>query len=138
MDQTRYRLHITCGPTSSFCCRTLLLSWPLGVAADDLNFVRLDRTRVVQLEVDVLDEESPYFVAETVGVQMTLCSVSELASNPNDSPAWCPMYFETQASLDLVGQYLRDSAVEVGENLHGKLRLNPTFVDKIIECIREG
>ncbi len=118
--------------------QTLLLSWPLGVAADDFDLIRLDRTRVVQLEVDVLDQKSPYFVAETVGVQMTLCSVSELASNPDNSPAWCPIYFETQASLDLVGQYLRDSAVEVGEDLHGKLRLNPTFVDKIIECIREG
>lgn len=29
------------------------------------------------------------------------------------------MYFEAQASFDLVGQHLRDSTVEVGEYLHG-------------------
>lgn len=58
----------------------LLLTWPLGVAADNFDFIRLDRTRVVQLEVDVLDQKSPNLVAETVRIQMTLCSLSESAS----------------------------------------------------------
>lgn len=97
----------------------LLFTWPLGVAADNLDFIRLDRTRVVQLEVDVLDQKSPNLVAETVRIQMTLCSLSESASNPDERPSVVSMYFETQASFDLISQHLRDSTVEVSEYLHG-------------------
>lgn len=32
----------------------------------------MDLVRVVQLEVDVLDDEGPYVVAEAVGVEMSL------------------------------------------------------------------
>lgn len=44
----------------------------LAVTADDLDLVRRDRGLVVQLECDVLDEEGPDIVAESVGVKVTL------------------------------------------------------------------
>ena len=65
---------------------SLLLAGPLGVAADDLDLVRLDITRVVKLEVDILDQERPNLVAETVGIEMTLCLVTESASSPDRQP----------------------------------------------------
>lgn len=48
------------------------LSWPLAVAADNLHFIRVNLRIVVELEVDILDEERPHFVAETVCVEMAL------------------------------------------------------------------
>lgn len=129
---------MTVGSTLFCWNRSLLLAWPLGVAADNLDLIRLDRTRIVQLEVDVLDQESPNFVAETVGIQMALCSVSESASNPQKRPSVVPMYFESQARFDLVGQYLRDRTVKVRKYFHGKLRLDTAFIDEVVECIGEG
>lgn len=46
----------------------------LAVAADDLHLVCCDRRLVVQFEGHVLDEESPDFVAESVGIKVTLRS----------------------------------------------------------------
>lgn len=51
---------------------TSRLPGPLGVAADDLDLVCLYRVLVVQFEVDILDQECPDFIAEAVGIQMTL------------------------------------------------------------------
>lgn len=58
-----------------FSCEALLLSFAraLGVAADDLDLIRDHRrSAVLHLEGDVLDEESPHLVAETVGIQGAL------------------------------------------------------------------
>ena len=44
----------------------------LALAGDDLDSLGLDIVRVVQLELDVLDNEGPDLVAEPVGVEMTL------------------------------------------------------------------
>lgn len=58
-----------------FSCEALLLSlaWALGVAADDLDLVRDHRrSAILHLKGDVLDEESPHLVAETVGIQGAL------------------------------------------------------------------
>ena len=56
-------------------CSILLLARLLRIAAHNLNLLRRDVVLVVQLEVDVLDEERPDFVAEAVRIQMTLFSV---------------------------------------------------------------
>lgn len=42
------------------------------VTADDLDLLGSERLRIFKLEVDVLDEESPDFVAEAVGIEMAL------------------------------------------------------------------
>ena len=44
----------------------------LRVAADNLDAVGMDLLVVVQLEVDVLDDEGPDIVAESVGIEMSL------------------------------------------------------------------
>jgi hypothetical protein len=36
----------------------------------------------VQLEVDIFDEKSPHFVAEPVGIEMTLFNVNHIQSPP--------------------------------------------------------
>jgi hypothetical protein len=53
-------------------CLTLCLAGTLAVAADDLDPVRRHRGLVIQLECDILDQERPNFVAESVGIQVTL------------------------------------------------------------------
>ena len=51
----------------------LSLSRLLRVTADNLDLIRLDLLAVVvQLEGDVFDEESPNFVAESVGIEASL------------------------------------------------------------------
>lgn len=45
----------------------------LGVAANNLDLVRRDgRTAIVHLECDILDEEGPDFVAESIGIKTSL------------------------------------------------------------------
>lgn len=56
--------------------RVLLLSSVVrrvGVQqADDSDLLNLDRRRVVELELDILENEGPNIVTETVGIKMTL------------------------------------------------------------------
>lgn len=40
--------------------------------ADDSDLLNLDRRRVVELELDILENEGPNIVTETVGIKMTL------------------------------------------------------------------
>ena len=54
----------------TFTCRSLCLL--LALAGDDLDSLSLDIVRVIQLELDVLDNEGPDLVAEAVGVEMSL------------------------------------------------------------------
>ena len=44
----------------------------LALASDDLDSLGLDIVRVIQLELDVLDNEGPDLVAEAVGIEMSL------------------------------------------------------------------
>ena len=48
------------------------LSRSLRIAAHDFDLLSMDRVLVVKLEVDVFNQKSPYFIAEPVGIQMTL------------------------------------------------------------------
>lgn len=50
----------------------LCLARPLAVAAHDLNAVCGNGGLVVQLEGDILDQECPDFVAESVGIKVAL------------------------------------------------------------------
>ena len=56
------------GLTFTYCSLCLLLA----LAGDDLDSLSLDIVRVIQLELDVLDNEGPDLVAEAVGVEMSL------------------------------------------------------------------
>lgn len=49
----------------------------LAVAAHDLDFIRLNRlARVLHLESNVLNQESPDLVAETICIEVTLPHIS--------------------------------------------------------------
>ena len=50
----------------------LLLSRLLRITAHNLDLLRRHGILVIQLKVDVLNQERPYFVAEAVGVKMAL------------------------------------------------------------------
>lgn len=50
----------------------LCLSGSLAVTAHDLHFLRRNSCLVVQLEVDILDQEGPNFVAESISIEVTL------------------------------------------------------------------
>lgn len=52
----------------------------LRIAAHNLDLVGLDRSLILQLEVDILDEKGPDFIAEAVCVQMTLCFTKDQLS----------------------------------------------------------
>ena len=76
--QPRYPSQITiCARSSHQWCplsSRLRLARTLAVAAHDLDLVGSDRLRVLHLEGDILDQESPDLVAESVGIEMTLCA----------------------------------------------------------------
>lgn len=50
----------------------LLLTSLFSVAAHDFDLLRLNVVLVIELEVDILDQERPDFVTESIGVEMTL------------------------------------------------------------------
>lgn len=50
----------------------LCLSGSLAVTAHDLHFLGRNSCLVVQLEVDILNQEGPNFVAESIGIEVTL------------------------------------------------------------------
>lgn len=50
----------------------LCLAGTLRVAANNLDAVGVDLVRVVELEVDILDDKGPDVVAEAVRVEMAL------------------------------------------------------------------
>ena len=62
-------LHFMIGPLPQ---PSLLLPRLLRITAHDLDLLRRDIVLVVELEIDIFDEERPDFVAEAVGIQMTL------------------------------------------------------------------
>lgn len=54
------------------------------------------------------------------------------AAAPTNTP-----YLERQASLDLLLEDVCDSAIKVGEDLHGQLGVDAVVCNQIIEGIRE-
>jgi hypothetical protein len=101
--------------------------------------------RVVELEVDVLDDERPDVVAETVGVEVTLraCQYSTFPAAAYELPlSYCRMltcaHLECKPRLDLVCEHIGDRLVEVDEDLHGQLGLDAALGDQIVQRVREG
>ncbi len=110
---------------------SLRLPRPLGVAADDLDLVSLYGALVVQFEVDVLDQERPNFIAEAVGIQMTL----ELPKDQLNVHGTLSqrLYLEREPGFDLLSQDVRHNLVKVLKDLHRQLRLDTTQVDQFIK-----
>ena len=94
------------------------------------------RVRVVELEVDILNNERPDFVTESVCVKMALKrgQVSILGSLGGIATT----HFECQSSLDLVCQNFCDRLVEICEDLHGELGLDSAFGDETIQSVCES
>jgi hypothetical protein len=114
----------------------LWISRPFAVAAHDLDLVCLHRlTRVLHLESDVLDQECPDLITETIGIKMALCPLAlPLPLPPFPSRAY---YLERQARLHLLSQHLCDTAIEVRQDLHRELGLDATLADQVVEGVRE-
>ena len=53
----------------------LLLPWFLRIAAHNFDLLRLNVVLIVKLKVDVLNEERPDFITESVRIQVTLQSL---------------------------------------------------------------
>lgn len=62
---------------SSTASSGLCLARSLAVAAHDLHSVRVDGSLVVKFELDILDQECPDLVAETVRIKVALCEVKK-------------------------------------------------------------
>lgn len=114
----------------------LLLPRFLRTAADNFDLLRMDIVLIIELEIDILDEESPNFVAKAICVQMTLlpicCQLETRKHRPRGD-----LYLEVHARLDLVGQHFGDILVEEGDDFHGSLRLDAAGVDQVIKCVNE-
>jgi hypothetical protein len=85
--------------------------------ADDSDLVNFDGLRVVEFELDVLEDKSPDVVTEAVRVEMAL---------------------ETHSRLDLFAEHLCDDLVEVCHDFDGELRLDAATADEIVEGICKG
>lgn len=102
----------------------------------------MDRlARVLHLEHDILDQESPDLVAEAICIKMTL-----LTHQPSSQPTFAvalPRHLpsttnlERQSRLHLIGQHFRNRAIEVREDLHRQLRLDATLADEVVERVRQ-
>jgi len=88
--------------------RSLYLSRPLRVAADNLDLLRGEFSTSIGLKLDVLHKERPNVVAEPVGLEMAL---------------------ECESSPDFLGENIGDILVEVAKYPHGKLWFDSAIVD---------
>ena len=78
---------------------TSLFSRFLCIAAHNLDLLSLDVVLIVKLEINILDEECPDFVAEAVGIQMTLYTPRSVAIAGQSVRRH---YLEVHARLDFV------------------------------------
>ena len=118
---------------------SLGVAWSLTIAAHDLDLFRLHRlTRVLHLECNVLDQESPDFVAESIRIKVTLYTFISLGP-PQTPPSRLAelKYLERQPGLHLLRQNLSDAAIEVRKDLHRKLRFDAPLADQVIEGVRK-
>lgn len=89
----------------------------LSSAGDDLDSVSRNKlSAILHLESNVLQLKRPDFIAETVGIEAAL---------------------ESQPGPDLVLQDLGNRAVEIGQDLHGELRIDVVLGDEVIKRICE-
>ena len=117
----------------------LRIARSLAVAAHDLDLVGVDSlARILHLEGNILDQESPNLVAEAVCIKVALF----ILVNPplNCLPLLSPFvtYLERQSRLHLVCQHLRNAAIKVRQDLHRKLWLDATLADQVVEGVRQS
>jgi hypothetical protein len=65
-----------------------------------------------------------------------LISPHPIIIRPSLPPA--TSYLECQPSLHFICQNLRDTAIEVRQDLHRQLRLHATVADQVVEGIRKS
>lgn len=95
-------------------------------------------TRIVHLKRHVLDQEGPHFIAEAVGVEVSLYHPSSVPL-PLSQP--CPPshpYLERHPRLHLILQHLRNASIKVAQDLHRKLRLDAALSDQLVEGIHQS
>jgi hypothetical protein len=80
------------------------LSLLFALAGNDLDPLRLDRVGIIELELDILDDERPDFVAEAVCVEVSLKSRISTASNPVVCSSQIS-YLECHPSLHLFSKH---------------------------------
>lgn len=66
---------------------------------------------------------------------MALCPVS--LATPLPSMSRRNMYLEGQPRLHLLSQHLRNTSIEVRQDLHRQLGLDSPLADQVIEGVRE-
>jgi hypothetical protein len=86
----------------------------------------------IEFEVDVFDDEGPYVVAESVGVEVALFSRQCYSSSLSEHASRA--YLEAQSRLDLVIQDFCDDSVKVLQHLDCNLWLDAAVGDKCVEC----
>jgi hypothetical protein len=92
----------------------------------------MDRVRVIELEVDILDDKRPHFVTESVGIEMSLNRKEFSITGYHRVTTAVATHLERQPSLNLIRQDLRDRFIKVRENLHSKLGLDATLGDQVV------
>lgn len=95
---------------------------------------------VIKLKVDILDDEGPNFVAETVGIKMSLQNgISHTHVCAIQADTICAAtHLERQPRLHLVCKHFCNSLVEVYEDLHRQLGLDAALGDEVVKSVREG
>lgn len=128
--------------------RRLCLQLVFRLTCYDLDSCAFILVGVIHLEFDVLDDESPDFVAEAVRVEVALliripCQRHELpiACSPLQQPnlsrseVRSRTHLERKPGLDLLAQHLGDHLVEILHDAHCKLRLDAPAANQVIECV---
>lgn len=104
----------------------LSLAWSFGVTADNLDTVGVNLVRVVELEVDILDNEGPDVVTEAVGIKMSLSMVHQ---HERFGRFLDPTHLKGQTALDFVCEHVCDRLIEVDQDLHSELGLDTSLGD---------
>ncbi len=113
--------------------RLLRIARSLAIAAHDLNLIGMNGlARVLHLERNVLDQESPDLVAEAVRIKVTL---SLVRLHPLSAVSFAVTYLECQSGPHLLCQHLRDTTVKVRQDLHRQLRLDATLADQVVKGV---
>lgn len=126
--------------TRSLAIRLGSFAGPLRIATYNLDLVGLDHgLAVVHLEGYILDEESPYFVAESVRIEASLQRVRGLTL------VTCVMWerktkgllnhLELKSGLDVLVQAFGDGLIKVSEDLHRQLRIDARATNQVVERI---
>lgn len=106
----------------------------LGVATNNLDLVGGDGlTSSVHLECDILDEECPDFVAESVRVEAPLRRLLVIAIGVG-----AQTHLELESRLDVLLERFRDGLVKVAQDLHGELRVDALIADEVVERVGQS